>query len=55
MDGLHPRYRGQPSTILMPKVEARILEKTRQGPADGSTHWSTRKLGQPLQIHHNFR
>jgi transposase len=54
LDGLRPRYRGQPPTILTPKMEARILEKTRQGPADGSTHWSTRKLAQLLQIHHNL-
>ena len=39
LDGLRPRYRGQPPTILTPTMEARILEKTRQGPADGTTHW----------------
>src|ERR1700738_5086411 len=41
LEGLRPRYRGQPPTILTPAMEARILEKTRQGPTDGSTHWST--------------
>src|SRR5438445_3783792 len=35
-------------------MEARVLEKTRQRPADGSTHWSTRKLGRLLKIHHNL-
>ena len=25
-----------------------------QPSADGSTHWSTRKLGRPLKIHHNL-
>ena len=54
LDGLRPRYRGQPPTILTPTMEARILEKTRQGPADGTTHWSTRKLGRLLKIHHNL-
>jgi len=54
LEGLRPRYRGQPPTILTPAMEARILEKTRQGPSDGSTHWSTRKLGRLLQIHHNL-
>src|SRR6185295_11257415 len=34
--------------------EARVLEKTRQAPPDGSTHWSTRKLGRLLKIHHNL-
>ena len=27
---------------------------TRQPPPDGSTHWSTRKLGRLLKIHHNL-
>ncbi len=52
--GLRPRYRGQPPTILTPAMEARILAKTQQPPPDGSTHWSTRKLGRRLQIHHNL-
>ena len=54
LDGLRPRYRGQPPTVLTPAMEARILEKTRQAPPDGSTHWSTRKLGRLLKIHHNL-
>lgn len=43
LDGLQARYRGQPPTVLTAAMEARILEKTRQAPPDGSTHWSTRK------------
>jgi transposase len=54
LDGLRPRYRGQSPTVLTPAMEARVLEKTRQPPPDGSTHWSTRKLGRLLQIHHNL-
>src|SRR5687768_4778449 len=54
LDGLRPRYRGQPPTVLTPAMEARVLEKTRQAPPDGSTHWSTRKLGRLLKIHHNL-
>ena len=27
---------------------------TRQAPPDGTTHWSTRKLGRVLKIHHNL-
>src|SRR2546430_11027650 len=34
LDGLRPRYRGQPPTVLTPKMEARVLEKTRQAPPD---------------------
>jgi transposase len=52
--GLQPQYRGQPPTVLTPAMEARILEKTRLAPPDGSTHWSTRKLGRLLQIHHKL-
>src|SRR5574339_944032 len=54
LEGLQPRYRGQPPTVLTPAMEARVLEKTRQAPPDGSTHWSTRKLGRLLKIHHNL-
>jgi transposase len=54
LEGLRPRYRGQPPTILTPTMEARILAKTQQPPPDGSTHWSTRKLGRVLKIHHNL-
>ena len=54
LEGLQPRYRGQPPTVLTPAMEARVLEKTRQAPPDGSTHWSTRKLGRLLHIHHNL-
>lgn len=52
--GLQPRYCGQPPTILTPAMEARVLARTRQAPPDGSTHWSTRKLGRVLGIHHNL-
>src|SRR3954465_5900030 len=54
IEGLRPRYRGQPPTVLTPRMEARVLEKTRQAPPDGTTHWSTRKLGRVLKIHHNL-
>jgi len=54
LDGLRPRYRGSIPTVLTPAMEARILAKTREAPPDGSTHWSTRKLGRLLRIHHNL-
>ena len=50
--GLRARYRGQPPTVRTPALEARVLAKTRQKPPDGSTHWTTRKLGQVLGISH---
>jgi|SRR5690606_22796254 len=51
--GLYPRYRGRPVEKRTPKLEAKILDWTlHRKPKDGSTHWSTRKLGQELGISH---
>src|SRR4029078_13284381 len=54
LEGLRARYCGSIPTVLTPAMEARVLEKTRQAPPDGSTHWSTRKLRRVLKIHHNL-
>ena len=54
IEGLRAQYRGQPPSVLTPKMEARILAKTQHRPPDGSTHWSTRKLGRLLKVHHNL-
>ena len=37
--GLFSRHKGSKATTLTPALEARILERTRQAPSDGSTHW----------------
>ncbi|MGH7946785.1 MAG: IS630 family transposase [Opitutaceae bacterium] len=50
--GLYSRHLGQVTTVLTPELEARILDATRRTPADGSTHWSTRKLGAHLGLSH---
>lgn len=51
--GLFSRHAGQGSATLTPQLEARILDWTvRRKPADGSTHWSTRKLGAELGVSH---
>src|SRR5476649_1930065 len=50
--GLFSRHRGSEVRTLTPKLEARILERTRQSPPDGSTHWSTRKLAKAVGTHH---
>jgi transposase len=50
--GLYSRHRGQSASVLTPKVEARILEATRRAPTDGSTHWSTRRLAEHLDLSH---
>jgi len=50
--GLYSRHVGQVATVLTPQLEARILDATRRAPTDGSTQWSTRKLGAQLQVSH---
>jgi transposase len=51
--GLFSRHAGQLPTTLTPALEARILEwSVKRKPADGSTHWSTRKLGEQLKVSH---
>src|ERR1700674_4973221 len=48
--GLDSRYRGSQPRTRTAEGEARILEVTRQGPADGTTHWSSYRLARKLGI-----
>lgn len=50
--GLFSRHRGRKPTVLVPKMEAKILAATRRKPTDGSTHWSTRRLAKHLGVDH---
>src|SRR5512145_712660 len=51
--GLFSRHAGQEASTLTPALEARILEWTlKRKPPDGSTQWSTRKLGAQIKISH---
>ena len=50
VDGLDTHHPGQKPTVLTAALRARILAFTRHKPADGSTHWSCRKLAQRLGI-----
>jgi transposase len=52
--GLHSRHKGKQPEVLTPRLEARILSATRGKPKDGSTHWSTRKLGEHLGVSHSM-
>lgn len=52
LPGLRSRHRGRRAKIQTPEMEAKILARTREQPADGSTHWSTRRLGTCLGVHH---
>ena len=46
------KAKGSPPTVLTPELEAKILAVTRTPPPDGSTHWSTRRLGKHLGVSH---
>ena len=50
--GLHARHLGKAAKVLIPAMEGRILAATRRKPADGSTHWTTRKLAKHLGVSH---
>src|SRR6266403_2397172 len=48
--GLDSRYRGAEYRRRSAQTEARILELTRRGPHDGSTHWSSYRLAKELGL-----
>src|ERR1700722_18696953 len=48
--GLDPRHKGSQPRVATPTVQARIARRTQQKPADGSTHWSCRKMAQALKL-----
>lgn len=52
LPGLRSRHRGRQAKVQTPKMEAKILARTREQPTDGSTHWSTRRLAARLGVHH---
>jgi transposase len=50
--GLDSRYAGRKAWVITAEMEARVLAMTRQAPPDGSTHWTSRKLGKAVGISH---
>src|ERR1039458_3712200 len=50
--GLYSRHSGRAVEKRTPALEAKILEWTRKPAADGSTHWSSRKLARHLGVSH---
>ncbi|MGD1095499.1 MAG: IS630 family transposase [Bryobacteraceae bacterium] len=50
LDGLDPRHKGSQPRVADAQGQARIARKTQQKPADGSTHWSCRKMAQALGL-----
>jgi transposase len=52
--GLATIHPGQPPSKLTPALRARVLERTRQAPPDGSTHWSLRKMAAVMRVGKNL-
>lgn len=52
LSGLAALHRGRAPRSDAAKLEARVLELTRRGPDDGTTHWSCRRLAARLRTNH---
>jgi len=52
LSGLAAQHKGRAAGKAAARLEARILEWTRRGPDDGSTHWSSRRLAAKLKLNH---
>ena len=52
--GLATIHPGQPPQKLTPQLRAKVLERTRQAPPDGSTHWSLRKMAAVMKVSKNL-
>jgi len=51
IDGLvEERHPGQQPSVRTPKLQAKVLAAIKEGPRDGSTHWSCRKLARHLHV-----
>lgn len=54
MLGLATIHPGQPPQKLTPQLRAKVLERTRQAPSVGSTHWSLRKMAAVMKVNKNL-
>lgn len=52
LGGLVARHKGRAPAKGAARLEAKILDWTRRAPADGSTHWSSRRLAKKLGLTH---
>jgi transposase len=52
--GLATIHPGQQPQKLTAELRARVLERTRQAPPDGSTHWSLRKMAAVMKVSKNL-
>jgi transposase len=54
VSGLVTVHPGQPPQKLTPALRAKVLDRTRQAPPDGSTHWSLRKMASVMKVNKNL-
>src|SRR6266852_6654466 len=47
---MEERHPGQKPSVRTPKLQAKILAAIKEGPKDGSTHWSCRKLAGRFRV-----
>jgi transposase len=47
---MEERHPGQKPSVRTPRLQARVLTTIKEGPKDGSTHWSCRKLATHLRV-----
>jgi transposase len=47
---IEERHPGQKPSVRTPRLQARVLAAIKEGPQDGSTHWSCRKLAARLKV-----
>ncbi len=47
---MEERHPGQKPSVRTPKLQAKVLAAIKEGPRDGSTHWSCRKLASHLHV-----
>jgi transposase len=47
---MEERHPGQKPSVRTPKLQAKVLAAIKEGPKDGSTHWSCRKLAGRLRV-----
>jgi transposase len=52
--GLATIHPGQPPRKLTAALRAKVLDRTRQAPSDGSTHWSLRKMAAVMKVSKNL-
>jgi transposase len=47
---MEERHPGQKRSVRTPKLQAKVLAAIKEGPKDGSTHWSCRKLASRFRV-----